>query len=434
MDSSLKYCPDLEARLERLRLLYTHRRQDRILARMEVETNALRKFAAKYPPGYVDCPELAQRSAFWDELLAERAAIHDDSIPSAYLSEMDQGLYGGIVGGKVQFMAHPENGWISSMVPPILKDWAGFRDLQINRHSPSYDFYLQELALFHTASDGKFGISHFILIDSLNFVFELFGATQTYLEMIDRPDQVREAIEFAYQLNVEVQRTFFQYAPLLAGGTCSNMVEWIPGRIVSESVDPFHMTSVKDFEKWGREPVERILATFDGGVVHIHANGRHLLEAVSTVRGLKAAFLADDLHFPSAFSILGKLRRRLGDLPVVVSVEFPDFAAALESHTLEGGVFYKVQHVPDIETANRIMDQVREYTVRVAGRACADHFRRFARFFRIRSEYDCGTMSAAGMAKSFRNFAACARTLRMSPERVIASTSTKVPRPRTRSR
>ena len=70
---------------------------------------------------------------------------------------------------------------------------------------------------------------------------------------------MREAIEFAFQLNVEVQRTFFQHAPLLAGGTCSNMVEWIPGRIVSESVDPFHMTSVDYFEQWGREPVERIL-------------------------------------------------------------------------------------------------------------------------------------------------------------------------------
>ena len=90
------------------------------------------------------------------------------------------------------------------------------------------------------------------------------------------------------------------------------MVEWIPGRIVSESVDPFHMTSIDYFEKWGREPVERILAAFDGGVLHIHGNGRHLLEAVSTLRGLKAVFLADDLHFPPAFSVLGKLRRRLG--------------------------------------------------------------------------------------------------------------------------
>ena len=46
------------ARLERLRSLYTERPQDRIFARMEVETNALRKFAAKYPPGYTDCPDL----------------------------------------------------------------------------------------------------------------------------------------------------------------------------------------------------------------------------------------------------------------------------------------------------------------------------------------------------------------------------------------
>ena len=363
MDFPLSYCPDGAARLERLRALYTDRPQDRILARMDVETHALRKFAAKYAPGYTDCPDLAHRVAFWDELWAERAAIHDDSIPSAYLSEMDQGLYGGIVGGKVQFMAHPENGWISSMVPPILDDWAGLSKLAVDHQSPWYKFYLQELELFRAAGQGKFGISHFILIDGLNFVFELFGATQTYLELVDRPDKVREAIEFAYQLNVDVQRTFFQHAPLLEGGTCSNMVEWIPGRVVSESVDPFHMTSIDYFEKWGREPVERILAVFDGGVVHIHGNGRHLLEATSTVRGLKAVYLADDLHFPSAFSVLGKLRRRLADLPVVVKAEFPEFVAALTSHQLEGGVLYKVLNVPDVETANRTMDQVREYRV-----------------------------------------------------------------------
>jgi hypothetical protein len=328
---------------------------------MQVETKALRKFAAKYPPGYTECPDLGQRVEFWDELLAERAAIHDDSIPSAYLSEMDQGLYGGIVGGKVQFMANPENGWISSMVPPILEGWEGLSNLVINRRSPWYCFYLQELELFHEASQGKFGISHFILVDGLNFVFELFGATRTYLELLDHPEKMREAIEFAYKLNVDVQRTFFQHTLLLEGGTCSNMVEWIPGRIVSESVDPFHMTSVDYFEEWGREPAERILAAFDGGVLHIHGNGRHLLEAVSTLRGLKAISLADDLNFPLAFSILGKLRRRLGDLPVVVKAEFPDFVAALESHQLEGGVLYKVLHVPDVETANHTMDQVRKY-------------------------------------------------------------------------
>ena len=50
-------------------------------------------------------------SRFWDALFAERAAVLDDSVPAAYLSELDQGLYGWeYVGGEVRFMAHPENG------------------------------------------------------------------------------------------------------------------------------------------------------------------------------------------------------------------------------------------------------------------------------------------------------------------------------------
>jgi len=364
MSFPLSYCPDGWARLERLRALFCERPQDRIFARMEVETNAVRKFAQKYSPGYTQRPELEDRTAFWGELCAERAVIRDDSIPSAYLTEMDQALYGGIVGGRAQFMASPETGWISSMVAPILKDWSGLEKLVIDHHCEWYRFYLSALAQFRKAGEGKFGISHFILIDGLNFLFELFGATQTYLELLDHPEKVRQAIDFAYKLNVDVQRTFFEDSPLLEGGTCSNgMMEWIPGRIVSESVDPFHMTSVACFEEWGREPVERILATFDGGVLHIHGNGRHLLEAVATIRGLKALFLGDDRHFPSAFSQLRDLKSRLGDLPVVLQVEFKEFAAALESHHLEGGVLYRVQHVPDADAANRLMDRVRPYEV-----------------------------------------------------------------------
>ncbi len=363
MDFPLKYCGDGWARLERLRELYGERPQNKIYARMEVPTKALEEFARKYPSGYTSRPEVGERIAFWDQMLAERSAVRDDSVPSVYLSEMDQGLYGGLVGGKAQFMAHPENGWISSMVPPILKDWSGLERLRVDRDGDWHRFYLHELEALRTAGEGKFSVSHFILIDGLNFVFELFGATQTYLELLDHPDRVREGIEFAYTLNLDVQTTFFRCVPLLNGGTCSNMVEWIPGRIVSESVDPFHMTSVDYFEKWGREPVERILGAFDGGVLHIHANGRHLLDAVATIRGLKAVYVLDDLHYSSAFSILKELKARTGALPVVVNAEFAEFAEALEAHRLVGGVLYKVQHVPDARTANHLMDRVREYCV-----------------------------------------------------------------------
>lgn len=361
MSFPLSYCPDGYARLERLRLLHTTGAPDRIFAMVEVPAKALEDFSRRYETGFSDRPSPEERAGFWDCLLAERAAVSDDSIPCAYLSEMDQGLYGGSVGGQIEYMAHTENGWISSMVPPILKGWGDFGRLALDRQGEAWLYYRRMLDTLVARATGKFGLSHFILIDGMNFLFELFGATRAYLEVEENPDRVREAIDFAYRLNVEIQREFFDSVPLVEGGTCSNMAGWIPGRIVSESVDPFHMTSVAYFEKWGREPASRILQTFDGGVVHIHGNGRHQLEAVSTLPGLRAISLADDRGFPLAFSIIAKLKKRVGAVPAVVTAPIDEFRAALEAHTLPGGVIYKVKGASGPDEANRLMDQVRDY-------------------------------------------------------------------------
>jgi len=363
MNTTLAYKPQLDAVLSRLRLLYEQRAQDRVFASMQVPTRAMAEFRQRHREGECAYPDPAERIAFWDALLRERAAVEDDSVPSAYLSEFDQGLYGGLLGGEVRFLCHLDNGWISSMVFPLLRDWTEFDRLRFDESSEWFRRYVRQLKIFVAGAAGKFGISHFILIDSLNFLFELLGATRTYEELLDHPHQVRRAIEFALDVNVRVQNIFFQHVPLLAGGTCSNMVQWMPGRIVSESVDPFHMTSVDYFEQWGREPVERMLAQFDGGVVHIHGNGRHLLPAVRSVRGLKAVYLADDQGFPLAFDVLGELKAVIGDLPVLVEVDFERFRLALQQHRLVGGVFYHVKQAPSVDAANRCMEQVRAYRV-----------------------------------------------------------------------
>ena len=378
--TDLAYKPSADEVIDRLRQLHAREATERIFATFATRSAALDEFGRKYAHGFCDYPDPGERIAFWDRFLQERAILEDDSIPCAYLSEMDQGLYGGLLGGNVQFMAHPDNGWISSMVAPLLQDWTEFEAFERGRlclsitdppvmlkHNlprlPWFDCYERQLQLFVQGAAGKFGISHFILIDGLNFVFELLGATRTYLSLIDRPEMVRRAIDFAFDLNVAIHQTFFDQVGLLRGGTASNMVQWAPGRIVSESVDPFHMTSVRYFEDWGREPAERIFARFDGGILHIHGNGRHLLEAVSTLRGLKAIFLGDDRGFPAAFDVLPQLRARTGDVPLVVQVEFQRFAEALKRDGLSGGVLYKVSDAPDADAANRLMDEVRRYRV-----------------------------------------------------------------------
>ncbi len=357
------YKPILNDVLPGLRRLYERRAQDRIFAVTETPSRAIAEFQARYAEGYCEAPDPSGRIAFWNRYFAERAGVEDDSVPGAYLSEMDQGLYGGLLGGEVQFMAHPETGWISSMVAPILKSWSELDRLRMDRSHPWFTRYLNQLRIFTEGAAGKFGISHFILIDGLNFVFELVGATETYLSLYEHADEVRRAIKLAFEINVAVQSAFFENTTGPEEGTCSNMVQWIPGRIISESVDPFHMTSVDTLEEWGRGPVERIFRQFDGGVVHIHGNGRHLLEAVSSFAGLKAIFLGDDRGFPKAFDVLGEIQQRTGDMPLVVQVPHEAFAARLDRHELPGGVLYQVSGVPDVDEANGLMERVRGYRV-----------------------------------------------------------------------
>jgi hypothetical protein len=242
-----------------------------------------------------------------------------------------------------------------------LKDWSEFDRLHFDPEHPWWRCYVRQLEVFAAAGDGRWGIGHFILIDGLHFVFELIGATQTYLSLDECPAMVHRAIDFAFDLNVRIQEQFFATVPAPEGGTLSHFAQWLPGRIVTESVDAFHMTSVAYFERWGREPAERIMNHFDGGVTHLHANGRHLLEAAATLRGLVALRMMDDRGFPTAFDIVDQLRTRAAEVPLILRAPYEAFADRLHSHTLVGGVLYQVQDVPTVDAANRLMDEVRAY-------------------------------------------------------------------------
>ena len=347
--------------IERLKLLYERKACDQIFADFQIPSRTMDEFRENNRAEYTSYPDPLQRAHFWDSLLKEKMLSEDDSIPSAYLSEFDQGLYGALIGGKIQFLSDPDSGWISSMVKPMYDDLTLFQTRPFEKQHPWFQKYLQQLKVFSKVSKNKFGISHFILIDSLNFIFELVGATKTYLSLFECPEKVLQVIDFAFHLNVEVQKTFFENTPSYYNGTFSNMVQWIPGKIVSESVDPFHMTSVDDYEQWGKENIEKMFNQFDGGVPHLHSNGRHLLKAVSKLKGLKAIYLLDEKDNPLAFDVLSELREQAGDVPLVVGVEGNTFEDHLKRNTLHGGVLYVVKSDRNQNEVNRLMEKVRKY-------------------------------------------------------------------------
>jgi hypothetical protein len=363
----LAYKPNAGETLERLTRLVDRQALDRILAAFIMPSEAMKDFQKHYTGGFIsEYPEPHERIAFWDRFLAERRKLEDDNIPSAYPSEFDQGLYGGLLGGEVRFLSMVQDGyvgsgWISSMVSPLLKDWSGFEGLSWDEGHVWFQRYKNQLRIMNESSRGKFGVAHIIVIDSLNFVYELVGATETYVSLYEQPQMVHRAVDFAYNLNAKIHDTFFDSIDPLHGGTCAWEVPWVPGRIVSESLDPFHMTSIDDFEKWGREPVERMISRYDGGTLHLHANGWHLLEAGCSIKGVKAILLVNEKDHAPAIERIHELRKRAGTMPLSIHVEYGTFAQMLDSHTLPCGIFYYVSGAPGFDAANACMEKVRAY-------------------------------------------------------------------------
>ena len=69
----------------------------------------------------------------------------------------------------------------------------------------------------------------------------------------------------------------------------------------------------------------------------------------------------DDKGFPLAFDVLGKLKARVGDVPVALFAQYNQFVERLDRHELPGGVMYQVKNVPDVAAANRCMEKVLAY-------------------------------------------------------------------------
>jgi len=175
--NEIRYKKNFEEVVERLTSLYDQKAEDRIFVVFNPPSKSLKEFAKQYANEFVTYPDPHARIEFWDRYLQEKIEIEDDSIPSAYLSEFDQGLYGALFGGKIKFLADPGTGWISSMIKPLYDEISEFNPKFLKRDPDWYSTYITQLKTYSEHSENKFGVSHFILIDSLNFVFELVGGT-----------------------------------------------------------------------------------------------------------------------------------------------------------------------------------------------------------------------------------------------------------------
>lgn len=359
----LAYKPNAGHIAERLTDLWSRRAQDRIFAHMMIPSPALLEFECTHQDGPTEYPDPHERITFWDRHLESERHIEDDWLPIAYLSEFDQGLYAGLCGAEIRYMMHSGIGWVSSMCAPMLDDLSRIEELRIDPDHPMLGVLDRQLEIFREGARGKFGIAPFIVIDALNFVAELRGMTQAFIDVIESPEEAERLMRFAYDLNVFVQERVQNALDDFAGGSFVNMGSWAPGRPILFSVDAYHMAAPDYFEEWGRPYIQPLLDHFGGGLLHLHSNGRHLLPNVRTMEGLVCVYLLDEDWAERAYDGLDEYHAQADGVPLVVNCRWDEFVGDLNAKRLPGNVLYQVSGVPSVDEANRVMEKVRGYRV-----------------------------------------------------------------------
>lgn len=276
-----------------------------------------------------------------------------------------EGIHGAFFGGKVTFSSSDIK--TDSVAEPVITDWAQLTSLEFDEQNVWVQRILEMLRFFSARSRRRFCLSPYCTIDGLNFAVVMRGATRAFMDVVDHEDWLRRLFDLGFDTSVrfwDLQRAVVEasnkeviqhdaYAAL-----CSAHAK--PGL----SVDAYSLCAPEVYARLGLEYTQKLIDTYAGGYLHVHALGHHLLPRVGELRGLTDLMLADDPGCDRAFPKLKQIRAQTGDTPLRVSCTLQEFTTGLRSGSLPGGVAYLLRDpCASVDEANRLMDKVRAYRV-----------------------------------------------------------------------
>lgn len=221
-----------------------------------------------------------------------------------------------------------------------------------------------DLRQISAMSAGRWGVGVAITIDALNLCMQIRG-NDTFLDLYDCPDQLKAFAQAGVDVNIRlVERQRAAINMEYEGGVYDFFnAGWVPERAIPMSVDAYNLCHADVYAEFGLPYQQQLIDHFGGSNMHVHGNGRHLLDHVAKLKGAIVALIADDGSDIAAIDDLEAIKTRLRNITPVVSCERDQFVRKLNEESLVGGIYYRVDGLPSIDEANRLMESVRGYTV-----------------------------------------------------------------------
>lgn len=357
--------------LERRRRFFGRQMLDGILATLPVAIDTESEWLAferkwkQYTPGEPR-PFPSNEEVFDREQIGwqARSAIEDDCLPVAYsILDAGESMVSGMFGAEMQFL-HRQRCPAFSTPRELLPDYAGLPRLRFDLDNVWTRRFLSIQEYFEEASGDGLAQHPCLTMDALNFACEMRGATQTYLDIYEHPDELRQLMELGLDYNIRFQDAQRRIIAPYRGGSFVWLGGWVPfAGAVALSVDAYVICSPAAYADFGFDYQARLIRHCGHGLMHFHCNRADLAAEVARLPGLELFQFGGDPQDPvPEIDHLPAMRRAIGDIPMQIYCPLAVFAERLKNRALIPNVWYCVGGSSlAVAEANALMEQVRAY-------------------------------------------------------------------------
>ena len=289
--------------------------------------------------------------------LKKRGMVRDDWLPVSYsILDAGESMVCGMFGEDIEFM-HRHHGPAISIPSHFLPDYSSLSDRQFSLHNGWTQRFLAIQEYFAKHTSDCFAQHSCLTMDAFNFACEARGATQTYMDIYEHPDELRQLMEIGLDFNIRFQEAQMDRVGAFHDGSFVWLGEWVPfERAISLSVDAYVICSTQCYVDFGFEYQSRLIRHFGHGIMHFHCNRTDLAAEVAKLPGLELFQYGGEIEY------LPEMQAIMGEIPIMVFCPLDVFRSRLHAGTLPSNVWYHVHGEPiSVEEANQLMTEVRRY-------------------------------------------------------------------------
>lgn len=150
------------------------------------------------------------------------------------------------------------------------------------------------LAVAAAAAGDRIGVRQLHLRGIIDMLAAYFGEERLCLNLYDCGKSLKQLSEKFTDLYCKVAQRGLTYRKPWQGGFVSSWGLFAPGKLLDYQVDASNMLSSQMYERYFLKFDERIMDAFDYSLVHIHASGIHILEAILKLDRLRTIEISLD--------------------------------------------------------------------------------------------------------------------------------------------